>query len=245
MNLIPPQNGQRAGGAPTQTTLAVEQLRGDIVSGRLRPNEKLRVQALAERYGFAASALREALSRLVTDALVVAEDQRGFRVSPVSRENLDDLTEARVGVECLALKRSIEFGDIAWESSILGAFHRLSRCTEATDPNSSDVKLWSDCHRDFHRSLIEACRSDWLKYFCALMYEQSERYRLLAAFSRRSGERNPLKEHAAMMNAVIERDADRACELLSAHFRETTRGLLAADASVSGLARTNGGAPKR
>jgi DNA-binding GntR family transcriptional regulator len=224
-----PQPRNRPGGVPTQTTIAIEHLRADIVSGRLRPNEKLKVQALAEHYGFAASALREALSRLVNDALVVAEDQRGFRVSPVSRESLIELTEARVGIECLALRRAIEFGDVAWESKVIGAFHRLSHYQEMPEASSGDMLPWSACHQDFHQALIAACRSKWLIYFSNLLYQQSERYRMLATRTRAKRKRNVPNEHEGLMNAVIKRDADRACALISAHFHETTRLLLEAD----------------
>jgi DNA-binding GntR family transcriptional regulator len=224
----------RASGAPTQTTIAIERLRTDIVTGKLRPNEKLRVQALAERYGIAASSLREALSRLVTDALVVAEDQRGFRVSPVSRADLLDLTEARVGIECLALARAIELGDVGWESEIIGAFHRLSRCREGGDPASAETRHWGACHAEFHQALIAGCRSEWLLYFCRLMYEKSERYRMLATFARPPG-RNALGEHEALMAAAVKRDREDACRLLGTHYRETTRLLLEADQSMSAL----------
>ena len=81
---------------------------------------------LMQRYGFSSSAVREALSRLVTDGLVEAVDQRGFRTTPASREQLIDITETRVTVESVALQRSIEHGDLAWESRIVAAFHRLA-----------------------------------------------------------------------------------------------------------------------
>ena len=225
----------RTSGARTQTTIAIERLRADIVTGTLRPNEKLRVQALAERYGLAASSLREALSRLVADALVVAEYQRGFRVSPVSRADLLDLTEARVGIEGLALARAVESGDVGWESEIIGAFHRLSRCQEGGEPTSPEALHWSACHAEFHRALIAGCGSEWLLYFSRLMFEKSDRYRMLVTYSRPPGARNPLGEHKALMHAAIERSKDEACRLLGAHFRETTRLLLEADRSISGL----------
>lgn len=225
----------RTSGARTQTTIAIERLRTDIVTGKLRPSEKLRVQALAARYGIAASSLREALSRLVTDGLVVAEDQRGFRVSPVSREDLMDLTETRVGIECLALARAIELGDVGWESEIIGAFHRLSRCQEGTDPTSDETLHWGACHAEFHRALIVGCRSEWLMYFSRLMYEKSDRYRMLATFGRPPSARSALAEHEALMKATIKRDKEEACRLLGAHFRETTRLLLEADQSMTGL----------
>jgi DNA-binding GntR family transcriptional regulator len=72
-------------------------------------------------------------------------------------------------------------------------------------------------------------------YFSRLMYEKSERYRMLATFARPPGARNALAEHEALMNAAIKRDKDEACRLLGAHFRETTRLLLEADESITGL----------
>ena len=234
MGIPTAETNPRPGGARTQTSIAIERLREEIITGKLPPNEKLGVKALAARYGLATSSLREALSRLVTDALVVAEDQRGFRVSPVSRSGLIDLTEARVGIDCLALTRSIEYGDVAWESQVIGAFHRLSRCTETTEPNSAEAAFWSNAHAEFHQALIAACRSEWLLYFSGLMYQQSNRYRLLNAFSRQPATRNALHEHEALMHATVSRESTRACELLAAHFRETTRQLLEAYAPAGG-----------
>ena len=62
--------------------------------------------------------MREALSRLVADGLVQASDQRGFRVSPVSPADLADVTQTRIDIEGLALRRSIERGDQAWLTSV-------------------------------------------------------------------------------------------------------------------------------
>src|SRR3974390_3667965 len=91
-------------GARSLTTRAFERLREDILLGRLAPSERLRIQALSERYGIGATAIREALSRLTTDGLVQAEDQRGFTVTSVSPEELLDLTRTRIQVEQMALR---------------------------------------------------------------------------------------------------------------------------------------------
>ncbi|MFX5785409.1 GntR family transcriptional regulator, partial [Acinetobacter baumannii] len=80
----------------------------------------------SDRYGIGATAIREALSRLVSDGLVESEDQRGFAVASISREDLIDLTNTRMDVEGLALRRSIERGDVEWEVNIVSSFHRLS-----------------------------------------------------------------------------------------------------------------------
>ena len=63
---------------------AYERIRADIVLARLRPGAKLRLERLADMYGASVSTLREILNRLSSEGLVLAEDQRGFQVMPVS-----------------------------------------------------------------------------------------------------------------------------------------------------------------
>jgi GntR family transcriptional regulator, carbon starvation induced regulator len=208
------------------TTLAFELLRNDILSGGLRPEERLRIQALSERYNIGATAIREALSRLVTDGLVESEDQRGFCVTPVSRDELLDLTQTRVEVEQLALRRAIAQGDVEWESNLLGCFHRLSRADPPTSPDKHAV--WAQVHRQFHEALIQGCRSPWTMRLCRLLYDKSERYRNLAEHHTQPQDRNIPGEHRALMDSAMGRDADTACRLLSEHFWETTNIILKA-----------------
>jgi DNA-binding GntR family transcriptional regulator len=229
------QSGTASLSGRTQTSVAIDQLRAEIVTGHLRPLEKLRVQFLAKRYGLAASSIREALSRLVTDGLVQVEDQRGFRVSPVSRDDLQDLTETRVGIESLALTRAMELGDVAWESDVIAAYHRLSRAPVPSAEHPEESKHWSECHRDFHRSLIAACQSEWLLYFCDVLYEQSDRYRMLTIFSDKPYQRKAGDEHEQLMNAVLRRDSVAACAMIREHFWETTRLILGVDEAIGGL----------
>src|SRR3954464_2775911 len=71
-------------------------IRADIIFGKLRPEQKLRLEALKEEYGVSVSTLREILSRLSSECLVLAEGRRGFEVSPVSVDNLRELAELRL-----------------------------------------------------------------------------------------------------------------------------------------------------
>src|SRR5258708_4069448 len=99
-------------------TLAVDithRLRQDIVGCRLKPGEALKFDALRSAFGASFTTLREALTSLSADGLVVAEEQRGFRVAPVTTDDLIDVTHARVLIEIELLKRSIAQGDDDWE----------------------------------------------------------------------------------------------------------------------------------
>lgn len=206
------------------TTVAFEKLRWDILAGKLRPQERLRIQALSERYDIGATAIREALSRLVTDGLVESEDQRGFTVVPVSRDDLVDLTQTRVQVEQMALRMAIERGDVDWETQVLGSLHRLSR----TDPPTTPEKhaAWSLAHRQFHEALVAGCRSPWTIRLCRLLYDKSERYRNLAEQPTHQRGRDVGTEHKALMDLAITRDAEGTCRLIDQHFWETTNIIL-------------------
>lgn len=215
-----------AAGAKSLTTLAFERLRSDILNGQLQPEERLRIVGLSERYGIGATAIREALSRLVTEGLVDSEDQRGFCVAPVSRAELLDLTQTRIEVESLALRHAIERGDVEWESALLGIFHRLSKAPLPTSPELQDN--WRGLHRQFHESLVAGCGSRWTMRLCRLLYDKSERYRNLSERHTSPQKRDTIAEHRNLMDAAMARDAAAATQLLSGHFWETTDIILEA-----------------
>ena len=79
------------------------------------------------RYDVSGSTIREALTRLLGEALVTSEGQRGFRVAPATLEDFRDLTEVRKLIETEALRQAIAHGGEAWEGDIVAAFYRLSK----------------------------------------------------------------------------------------------------------------------
>jgi DNA-binding GntR family transcriptional regulator len=101
-------------------------IRSDVVFGRLRPGQKLRLEGLKETYGVSISTLREILSRLTAEGLVIAEGRRGFEVPPVSIENLKELAELRLLLESHAMQVSFENADVEWEGRVVSAHHKLA-----------------------------------------------------------------------------------------------------------------------
>src|SRR5437879_12203353 len=107
-----------AGERPRSLTSAVqERLRADILSTRLLPGQKLHIAGLAKQFSVSLTAVREALSRLVADGPVQASDQRGFRVSPVSSADLEEVTHTRIDIESLARRLASDRGSNAWLAS--------------------------------------------------------------------------------------------------------------------------------
>lgn len=205
---------------------AYERLRADLLACRLRPGTRLKIGALCDTLQVSLSAVREALARLTSEGLVVAEPQRGFRVTPISAEELRDLTAIRTQIEGMCLDRAISVGDVAWEAQMTAAFHRLSRTPEREpgDPQRMN-EAWSAAHADYHEALVAGCDSAWLLRLRRILYSQSERYRRLSV-PLAEIERDLNREHKAIMDAVLARDAATAKRLIAAHIELTTRVLL-------------------
>ena len=97
-----------SGSDGSATQQAYRRLRHLIVTGDLKPGEKLKIEVLRKRLDTGASPIREALSLLTSDQLVERLDQRGFRVAQTSRAQFDEILKLRCQLEVLALKESIE-----------------------------------------------------------------------------------------------------------------------------------------
>jgi len=203
----------------TLTTSVFERLRTDILEGAIPPGEKLRIEALRERYQVGASPLREALNRLVSLHLVEQVEQRGFRVTVIAPEQLEELARTRCWISEIAVREAIADGDAAWEEEIVLAHHRLRRCQEHLVRPGPD-KEWEVLHRRFHAALIAACPSHWIREFHETLFDLSDRVRHLS-LRKSVNSRDVMAEHQAIMEAVVSRDAPKAVALLNAHFKRT------------------------
>jgi DNA-binding GntR family transcriptional regulator len=216
------ETAQREAGSPkSQATLAYEAIRGDILAGRHAPDKKLKIQDLASDLDVSPGAVREALSRLVPEQLVVSRDQRGFVVAPLSIADLEDLTDLRCEIEEIALRRSVERGDVNWEANLLAAAHRLRSIPLRIDGDVVLRREWVDAHAAFHAALVAACGSRRLLTLHAQLYEQSERYRGLSAHL--ETDRNVAHEHQEIVNLALARDADGLVDATLDHLRTTTK----------------------
>jgi DNA-binding GntR family transcriptional regulator len=204
-------------------TLAVDithRLRQDIVGCRLKPGEPLKFDTLRLAFGASFTTLREALTSLTADGLVFAEEQRGYRVAPVTVEDLLDVTSTRVLIEIELLKRSIERGGDDWEIAVISTLHRLGRIEERLPGKHVEDPDWKIAHRQFHEALVSSGGSPTLFGMRAALFERAERYRNLSSMFRPQS-RDKAGEHRAIMKAAIARDSDLAISLIDRHIRST------------------------
>ncbi len=209
---------------PSLLTIAssvYDQLRKDILSGALPPGQKLRIEPLRQRYQAGISPIREALNRLSAEGLVDRREQRGFYVIDTSDADLDELVKTRCWLEEIALRESMARSSSDWRESLIVLQYRLSQVPRsASDDGYSESPEWDKAHREFHRALISRCGSARLIRYCEDMADHAYRYRKLS-IQRSLLTRDVHSEHGALVQAILDGDADRAVALLIQHYQRT------------------------
>lgn len=201
--------------APSSTRRAYLSLREAIITGRVGPGERLKVETLKEELRTGASPVREALSLLTSDQLVERIDQRGFRVAQTSRSQFDEILKLRCQLEVLAVREGLATADEEWEESLVLAHHRMSQA------DRHDLEGFENFHKRFHMALLSSCGSPILLRFCDQLYDLNVRYRYLAGRAKSYGRRDVTSEHRTILDAAIARDADLTSECLVEHYRKT------------------------
>lgn len=222
-------------GGATRGEVVFASLRGDILAGRLTPGSRLPFAELCARYDASMGVLREALSRLAEQGLVRVEPQQGYRVTPLSAEDLAELTAARVRIEGLVLREAIAQGDLAWESQVIALHHTLAR-TPQTDP-ADPARLgeaWVVAHAAFHAGVLAGCANRRLRAIADGLRDSAELYRQWSLPIGHDNDRDVAGEHHALLDAVLARDAETAVGVLTRHIEHTTAVLLDAAATSGG-----------
>ncbi|MEZ5657851.1 MAG: FCD domain-containing protein [Burkholderiaceae bacterium] len=230
----------RTGGAETLTEQAYRSLRADIIRGERKPGERLRIEKLKAIYGIGPTPIREALQKLSIERLVLAQENRGFSVAPLDLADFADLNFARIEIEKVALRRSIELGDSAWEARVVAASYLMAKADAQLEQGHGATDAWERMNAEFHLAMVGACQSRWLLITRQNLQDMCERYRRSSMHSGRfTG-----GEHHEIAQAVLARDADRACALTEAHFMATFDTLSDAPAQPAAAATTSSSHPR-
>jgi len=203
-----------------------QSIKRDIIFGDLAPASKLKLETLRANYNASMSTLRETLNRLASEGFVDALDQRGFFVTPISKEDLIEVANLRVLLECHALKLSIDNGDTDWEGNLVSAHHKLSsmeqKMLSGDDSQKEDRKRYD---WEFHLALIEACGSRNLISLHSVLFDKYLRYLVLMLTYRGQ---EAADEHKKMFEAALDRNVEAATKILREHIEKGLEHTLAA-----------------
>jgi DNA-binding GntR family transcriptional regulator len=216
--------GEAGRNAPSERIYAL--LRAAVLHGDVPPGQPLRPQELADKHGASLAVARESLLRLVGEGLAQRLPNRGFAVPAIADDRWQQLAQARAIFEPTMLRLSIERGNLEWEARVRAAHHRLASTApyeQEGDAYYSDA--WAAVHRDFHRTLLDACGNDVLLETFDRMWIATELARRWSAAV--EPERDAAGEHRALEQAALSRDADTGAKLLTRHITGTAAALAA------------------
>lgn len=212
---LPPTDDSETDSPATVGETLFRRIRGDIISGTLKPGQKLTLDRLKDSYGASVSTLREILSRLTTEDFVVAEGQRGFEVAPATAAGLRETGDLRLVLECHAVDLSFAAGDLEWEGRVVAAHHKLATVEkQLLEGNRQRTAEWIAYDWAFHNALISACGSRLLMKTHGSVFDRFLRYHLLAASFRGVA---VSQDHEALFKLAMMRDATGAKVRLGEH----------------------------
>jgi DNA-binding GntR family transcriptional regulator len=216
--------------AETSGERAYKRMRADIIFGRLIPGQKLKLDKLKSSYGVSISTLREILSRLASEGLVLAEGQRGFEVPEVSAKNLKEIAGLRQLLEGHALAQSFAAGDMEWEGRVVAAHHKLASMERLMQTGDrSQTETWKRYDSEFHQALISACGSRALMETHAAIFDKYLRYQMIALSYRGD---IAAREHKSLLECALKRDAETAGRVLAEHVTGGVEHALATGAII-------------
>ncbi len=210
--------------AETVSDVVFRQMRQDIISGNLRPGAKIKLEQAKDRYSIGVSSLREILSRLTAENLVVAEGQRGFEVSPASQRELLELADLRIVLETHAIGQAFAAGNLEWEGRIVAAHHRLAAAERKLLAGDASRTIdWVRYDWEFHQAIVSACNSVTLMTTLSSVFDRFLRYHMLAESFRG---KQVVEDHKLLFDLAIKRNLAEITGVVRRHVQSGVEHVL-------------------
>lgn len=226
---------EAAVGPRTLADRAFVTLRDAIVTARLPPGQRLRLDEVAQQLNMSAMPVREALRRLEAASLVEFEPHRGATVARLSTAELTEVFDIRSMIETAAIRRSaplFEEADRLAAEAALGAYEIALL--------AGDFPEATQRHQLFHHALYQADKHPWLVRTVMPLWEASGRYwhwlTMYAGWKHDEGR----KAHQRLLDLCVARDGDGAADELTEHLARSAE-LLSRALSVAGTSASVAG----
>jgi DNA-binding GntR family transcriptional regulator len=190
-----------------------ERLRGALLSGEIKPGERIKVAELEKTFGVSHIPIREAFRRLEAEGMIVALPQRAAVAAGVDLDDLAGLYDLRRVIECEVIRRSVA----SMTAEQVARVQEALRVLVATAQDNDSPEFW-ERHMDFHWSLLEPGASAWVKRVIDQMWLASQRY-VRIFVSETIGD--AMRDHRELVAACKKHDADRAEKILRRHLDRT------------------------
>lgn len=201
----------RPTGPGTTTQHALDGLRRAIVAGELRPGQRVLQEEIADGMGVSIAPVREALRVLEQEGQVTYRPRRGYFVTELHAEDLEEIYELRQVLEERAARRALPTLDDDALARITMAAHDGAEAAEA-----GDVAAELEANRRFHFTLLESPEQVHAMRLIRLLWDSTEAYRALY-YNAPEERRRAGDAHERILHAVRRGDADTLVAELDAH----------------------------
>jgi DNA-binding GntR family transcriptional regulator len=188
-------------------------LRRALLAGDIKPGEPIRVAQLEKRFGVSHIPIREAVRRLESEGLIVAEPQRAAVAAAVDLGDLGGLYDIRRIIECEVIRRSVACMTDEQVENVRAALNAL----EAVTPDNDSTEFW-DLHMEFHRTLLEPGATAWIERVLSQVWLASQRYVRLFVSATID---DAMRDHRELLAACESRDDALAEQILRRHLDRT------------------------
>lgn len=191
--------------------LVFEALRDAIINGQLHPGERLMEVQVAEALGVSRTPVREAIRMLESEGYVLIMPRKGAYVSDFSVKDIASVFEIRRALEGLAAELAAERATDEDRERLERLLVELAECVE-----TGDVERYVELDTEFHDTVYKASRNDRLAPIISSLREQIQRFRT-RTLSTPGRMREALEEHRGLVEALGDRDAERARQQAADH----------------------------
>lgn len=197
-----------------------DSLRGAIISGVLKPGERLMEVQLAEKLGVSRTPIREAIRKLELEGLVVMMPRKGVYVTDMSTKDITDVLEIRAALEGLASGlAAMRITDDEIEDLEMTAleFHKAIEAEDIDRIMKEDI--------EFHDKIFKAARNEKLLQISNNLREQVQRFRIM--YLNKSNKLKELaREHFKIAEAISQRNIEQAEKIAKMHIENAEKYIL-------------------
>lgn len=195
-------------------------LRKAILTGQLRPGERLMEVHLANKLGVSRTPIREAIRKLELEGLVIMIPRRGAEVAQITEKSLKDVLEVRRSLDVLSVELACERITREGMEELLSACEEFEQATKGKDASiiaKADVKL--------HDIIVEATGNQRLKQLVNNLSEQMYRYRFVY-IKDESQHDKLIAEHREIYEGILERNKEKAAAAARLHIDNQEKSII-------------------
>lgn len=195
-------------------------LRKAILTGELKPGERLMEIHLANQLGVSRTPIREAIRKLELEGLVIMIPRRGAEVAQITERSLKDVLEVRRALDALCVELACDRISAEEEEQLREACDAFERATETKDTTTiakADVEL--------HDIIVRATGNQRLIQLINNLSEQMYRYRF-EYIKDEDRHDNLIDEHRMIYDSIVKRDKVKAAEAAKLHIDNQEKSII-------------------